>query len=859
VRYITLIHATTWPAPGSSGHSKLRAPIHFELAKLDGNNGAVLSVLRFLNRAAFAQESRWWETWLQQVSTACPGEDDNMKCDIRRVAVAIFTNAILAGGCNSGSGVVEKVQAPLYEADPGTVTPGTPSTRAATCPGHKLPDQCGSWQGVELTATASFPPENDNGDQHCLCNPIPFQVPASIPVTQGNAGFGDAVLAFRKTNGHFDQCLYRGNARVGRFGKVTGGDAYALVGCSDGSRAGGSETADWFSLELSGGDPFRGPTEVQLRLGAPDVVNGVVQEEILYASDSRIPNAALHIPRGSAPPNQSFTFAVLSQPAVGSTISNGGDPFTTTGFGVDVHATGVSQFNFTPVPGAACPSIDLPYSPATLLAVAGTGGEDRLRARQITDLSGLTTGASVLAQTSAVTVDPTNQIVSFCVAHLSYYVSGTGSFDSELTGATLTGQSCTTVNDCDSTTGWTCNAGACYVDLLNTTPTPQLAPGRKYVLLLNFENTGPATWDAGAGVSLASVTSGTPPEAMVTSPWFPGLPVQYTQSLTGSVMQNSTATFTVNVTAPMTGGILDLCLNKQFTYFGECFSWDPPHSMTLFGTTPAPVCSLNACGGCDTLAIPLGAACGSGAPSCIGAGTYVCNGLNSTTCQLPPLNACGGCSTLSQTAGSPCDNGEQGACLQTGVIVCNGTDSVACNAPQGTTNACGGCSTLPQSPGSPCDNGEQGACFQTGVIVCNGTDSVACNAPQGTPTPEVCDGIDNDCNGVVDDVPAVACGSCGGTQQCGPCSIPTPTDFGDQQSIVTAVSVAGFSFTDEIKDFPTDAGWELVGCTETISGNVVAIGRFGPNGECEYEIESGEGGLGGGTVTVTVVEQRGCD
>jgi hypothetical protein len=64
-----------------------------------------------------------------------------------------------------------------------------------------------------------------------------------------------------------------------------------------------------------------------------------------------------------------------------------------------------------------------------------------------------------------------------------------------------------------------------------------------------------------------------------------------------------------------------------------------------------------------------------------------------------------------------------------------------------------------------------GACQATGQTVCSATfAAVVCGGTAGAPSMEVCDGVDNDCNGIVDDVPqatAVAsrtvasCGGCG--------------------------------------------------------------------------------------------------
>jgi MYXO-CTERM domain-containing protein len=149
---------------------------------------------------------------------------------------------------------------------------------------------------------------------------------------------------------------------------------------------------------------------------------------------------------------------------------------------------------------------------------------------------------------------------------------------------------------------------------------------------------------------------------------------------------------------------------------------------------------------------------------------------------LPP-NACGGpcgCAVPTETCnglddncdgiidngnwpngpvGTKCNNGLKGACNRDGYLVCDGTGTnTVCNAPvvtpqpevcNGIDDNCDGQideGTLP-GVGEKCGNG-LGSC-QSGTIQCvNG--KLVCDVTS-TPQPEVCNGLDDDCDGIVDD------------------------------------------------------------------------------------------------------------
>ncbi len=126
-----------------------------------------------------------------------------------------------------------------------------------------------------------------------------------------------------------------------------------------------------------------------------------------------------------------------------------------------------------------------------------------------------------------------------------------------------------------------------------------------------------------------------------------------------------------------------------------------------------------------------------------------------------------------EALGSTCSAGI-GACKRDGKMVCSEDKlSLICDAVAGEPGPelCGNgidddCDGVVDSDaeglGDPCDNGLLGACRREGFLICGKSEGeLVCNAPLVEPSPEVCNGVDDDCDGQIDEGVLNVCGGCG--------------------------------------------------------------------------------------------------
>jgi formylglycine-generating enzyme required for sulfatase activity len=171
------------------------------------------------------------------------------------------------------------------------------------------------------------------------------------------------------------------------------------------------------------------------------------------------------------------------------------------------------------------------------------------------------------------------------------------------------------------------------------------------------------------------------------------------------------------------------------------------------------------CGQSEGACVPGAETCEDGQwGSCEGATgpeTEVCDGADNDcdgsvdegVCECNPGESrdCGSDVGACELGTQNCENGQWGSC--------QGGESSSAEVCDGVDNDCDG--TVDNNltdVGGTCSTGQDGICA-SGTYVCDNSGTRTCQ-PDNQPADEVCDGVDNDCDGTVDENPTDVGGSC---------------------------------------------------------------------------------------------------
>ena len=258
----------------------------------------------------------------------------------------------------------------------------------------------------------------------------------------------------------------------------------------------------------------------------------------------------------------------------------------------------------------------------------------------------------------------------------------------------------------------------------------------------------------------------------------------------------------------------------------------------------------------------VGAACVAGVGACAREGVTAC-GEGGLGCGVAPGDPapercngldddCDGATDEVFAAGVACEAG-LGACLRQGVTACTDNGELSCTAVPGAPSDeacnevdddCDGFADEGLAVGEPCVAG-RGVCARDGVRRCGADADVFCDGSPGDPGGEVCDGLDNDCDGRTDEgfgigeACTVGVGACEspGLRACDP-------DGGTRcDAIEGRPSPEACNDVDDDCDGDTDE--DLVGLGNCVADapGACAAGRFecvGGDLECAVAIEPGE-------------------
>jgi hypothetical protein len=169
----------------------------------------------------------------------------------------------------------------------------------------------------------------------------------------------------------------------------------------------------------------------------------------------------------------------------------------------------------------------------------------------------------------------------------------------------------------------------------------------------------------------------------------------------------------------------------------------------------------------ETFTAMKGSACTAGAGQCATSGTMMCENdalACSATPGMPSAETCDAadndCDTRTDEdflVGTACDGADADTCKD-GMVVCDGPSATRCTDMPGTTaevcdaidNDCDGTTDEGFNLGAQCDGTDTDACIE-GMVVCNGSGGTKCSDMTGSTT-EACNGLDDDCKNGIDDL-----------------------------------------------------------------------------------------------------------
>ncbi len=145
--------------------------------------------------------------------------------------------------------------------------------------------------------------------------------------------------------------------------------------------------------------------------------------------------------------------------------------------------------------------------------------------------------------------------------------------------------------------------------------------------------------------------------------------------------------------------------------------------------------------------------CGQSMPSATGTFTTSACTPDGVPHPCPGYNL-GPCTPGTRTCDAPASWSACAGAVKPSPESCNNVDDDCDGVVDQGTNGCGGACTLMSFVSAPCDGDDADLC-QEGVYTCVGLNSLKC--VETTPVNvEVCNGRDDDCNGIVDDLPGCA-------------------------------------------------------------------------------------------------------